>query len=209
MTKSRKLGLIAAATFLAVSCLNRSSSAQQLNFGGTWSGFESYEVTITLGPFMPVETFSGSGPALFTISNNPDFAGSVDVQLDGFFDVPTPYSQINSGGYLLPPDAFGPTSASGSWAFFAGPPGPFTGNFFLTYQSILPDGEIDVGNGTAVADITDTSYEGGQTTVLFASFQSSNLPEPPSIVLAALAILVIGLVAWMRSFHPRPRARQS
>jgi hypothetical protein len=204
MTKTRKLGVIAVATLLSALSLPRSSSAQGFPspdpvgpLYGSWNGFETFEISVYKnGQQQPVGGFSGSGPATLTIGAD-------------FMEIGTIWGQ----GQNLPIDQFGPTSASGGYNFNVGPGGFSSGNFFVTYQSILPDGQIDVGNGTAVADLTSTFHypipgpsELGET-VGFATF--TTVPEPSSIVPAALAVLVIAVVAWMRGFCRRPRARLS
>jgi hypothetical protein len=98
--------------------------------------------------------------------------------------------------------------------FFAGnggSAGSTVANFFVTYESILPNGQIDVGNGSAGADLTTIEFDFGEPvsteTVRFATF--TTVPEPPSSVLAGLAILVIAAVAWMRGLRRRLQARLS
>ncbi len=208
MTKTRKLGVIAVATLLSALSLPRSSSAQggppyfpppyylPGPVYGSWNGFETFELSAyEIGQQQPIDVFSGSGPATLTIGA-------------GFMEIGEIFGQ---GGVSI--DQLGPTSASGGFGANYGPGGFGSGNFFVTYQSILPDGQIDVGNGTAVADLTSGFYyeipgtfELGET-VGFATF--TTVPEPSSIVPAALAVLVMAVVAWMRGFCRRPRARLS
>ena len=210
MTKTRKIGVIAVATLLSALSLPRSSSAQAYPFPppyglpgpvyGSWTGFETFEISVyKIGQQQPIGGFSGSGPATLTIGAD-------------FMEIGTIWGQ---GGVSI--DQLGPTSASGGFGANYGPGGFGSGNFFVTYQSILPDGQIDVGNGTAVADLTagyyylvpgttPGSYELGET-VSFATF--TTVPEPSSIVPAALAVLVIAVVARMRGFCRRPSARLS
>jgi hypothetical protein len=202
MTKTPKLGVIAVATLLSALSLPRSSSAQGFPspdpvgpLYGSWNGFETFEISVYKnGQQQPVGGFSGSGPATLTIG--ADFIEIGDI--------------FGQGGVSF--DQLGPTSASGLYNFFDGPGGFTSGNFFVTFQSILPDRQIDVGNGTAVADLTSGFFYGlpdggvGET-VGFATF--TTVPEPSSIVPAALAVLVIGVIAWMRGFCRRPRARLS
>jgi hypothetical protein len=97
-------------------------------------------------------------------------------------------------GLLSPDDAFGPTSAIGSLLPVGGPSGQSFGKFAVSYESILPDGEIVVGDGTALADLTEFFFDTpdpGDEIIRTASFQSSNIPEPSSIVLATSAALMI------------------
>jgi hypothetical protein len=112
---------------------------------------------------------------------------------------------MEATGLLSPLNAFGPTSATGSLLPYGGLGNGGAGNFFLTYEAILPDGMIEVGNGSALADITTGIRDGAQNyNVGFATFQST-IPEPSSIVQAALAILTIAIVACTRHhvFHKR------
>ena len=93
-----------------------------------------------------------------------------------------------------------------------GPGGNNTGNFFLTYESILPNGQIDVGNGNATADLTTFEYDlqspVATVTESFATFISV-VPEPPSRVLAGLAILVMAAIAGARRLRRSVQARLS
>jgi hypothetical protein len=210
MTKTRKIGVIAVATLLSALSLPRSSSAQggfPGNFYhgpeyGSYTGFDTYEISEYVSNQL-VASYSGGGPATLTLGANYMEIGP--IYGTGVYQ--TPYSN--------PPffDPFGPTSTAGGFGGGGGFGGFSSGNFVLTYQSILPDGQIDVGNGTAVADLTSGFYyeipgtfELGET-VGFATF--TTVPEPSSIVPAALAVLVIAVVAWMRGFCRRPRARLS
>jgi hypothetical protein len=201
MMKTQKLSLIAAATFLVVLSLPRSSSAQTID--GYWRGFESYTTTVNLG-LGQFETYSGSGPASLSIYNLPFDSSDFAVQLSGSF----PGSDELAAG-VLSPAVFGPTSAAGSIFPFGGAPISTFANFFVTYQSILPDGQIDVGNGGGVADFTSFNIAPpvGLESTTFATF--TTVPEPPSIVLAALAALVIAVVARIRGFRARPWFRVS
>jgi hypothetical protein len=198
MSKTQKVGLIAAATaFLALS-MPGSSSAQFFPPLGTWAGYDSFEISVFDFSGNLISSRSGSGPATFSIA--------ID-----YMDIAGAGALIIGTGPFTPPDPFGPTSASGSISFGGGPGGSTSGNFFLTYESILPNGQIDVGNGGAVADLTTIEYDfsepGPTVTESFATFNT--VPEPPSSVPAGLAILVIAAVAWMRRFRRRVQARLS
>ena len=92
----------------------------------------------------------------------------------------------------LSPDAFGPTSANGSLLPVRGLDGQSFGNFAVSYEAILPDGNIVVGDGNALADLTEITFGENGETITFASF--SNIPEPSSIVMATSATLLI--LAW-------------
>ena len=213
MAKTQNVRLIAAATaFLALS-LPQSSSAQFFPplFPsppiGTWTGYESYDILVSSdfpGGGSLSKVYSGSGTATLYI-------GLDYMYIFGPGNVAAGPGVVGSQGAFVPPDPFGPTSASGSLFFDSGPAGSATGNFFLTYESILPNGQIDVGNGSAVADLTTIGYGLGPpdfaVITSFATF--TTVPEPPSSVLAGLAILVIAAVAWVRRFRRRAQARLS
>jgi hypothetical protein len=200
MTTTKRLGFIAVLTLLsAVS--PRISYAQDIF--GSWTGVEEYNVEVFLADGQQVGNYSGSAPATFDISTLefPNMYMLVAAS-------PPAYS-VYGAGLLSPLDAFGPTSAAGSMEAFGGYGGQDGGDFFLTYQSILPDGQIVNGNGSAIADVSSVSIdEFGTQTISFASFQST-VPEPSSIVQAALAVLAATLVLAWRSFRPRLRTRLS
>jgi hypothetical protein len=200
MAKTQIVRLIAAATAFVALSLPGSSSAQIEIPRGTWTGFDTFDITVT--NFLTeqiISSDSGNGPATLSI-------GLDKIVIQGG----TVFPIIGEGG--ISADEFGPTSASGSFNFDGGPAGTFVANFFLTYESILPNGQIDVGNGSAVADLTTIEYDfshGPDYTTIesFATF--TTVPEPPSSVLAGLAILVIAAVAGMRGFRRRLQARLS
>jgi hypothetical protein len=201
MTKTRKLSLIAATILLSALSLPRSSTAQTLE--GSYAGVEYYDTSVYQAGTL-ISSLSGWTTANLYIDGGP--GNGLSMYILG----QPPASDVFGQGTLSPPDAFGPTSATGSLFLDAGPGGLVVGNFFLTYESILPNGQIDVGNGGAVADLTTTSFffpSPQDVTVSFASFTS--VPEPSSIVPAALAVLVIGVIAWIRCFRQRLRVRPS
>jgi hypothetical protein len=205
MAKTQKVRLILAATAFVALSLPRSSSAQPPPTpSGTWTGYESFEISVfDLISGHLLSSHSGAGPGTLFIGP-AGTTGFTLLIISGAADVV-------GLGLLLPPDAFGPTSASGRIFLEAGPAGSTSGNFFLTYESILPNSQIDVGNGIAIADLTTTEFDFQlpvQTrTESFATF--TPVPEPPSSVLAGLAILVVAAVAWMRRFRRRVQARLS
>jgi hypothetical protein len=202
MSKPQKVRWIAAATaFLALS-LPGSSSAQFIpSPSGTWTGIETFDITATnAATGQIISSDSGSGPAILSIGNS-------NVTIEGA------HIPIIGDGIIIPGD-FGPTSASQSFSFDGGPAGAFSGNFFVTYESILPNGQIDVGNGGAVADLTTIEFNlvgppFSIRTVSIVTFATLPVPEPPSSVLAGVAILVIATIAWMRGFRRRLQARLS
>ena len=201
MAKTQKARWIAAATAFVALSLPGSSSAQIENPQGTWTGYDTFEITVSnylTGQL--ISSDSGSGPATLSF-------GLSKMIIEGA------HRPIIGEGPISA-DEFGPTSASGSFNFFGGPAGIFVGNFFVTYESILPNGQIDVGNGSAVADLTTgvlDDFDGpiSTWTVIHSFATFTTVPEPPSSVLAGLAILVIAAAAWMRSFRRRLQARLS
>ena len=201
MSKPQKARWIAAATaFLALS-LPESSSAQFITPFGTWTGVDTFEITVSnVHTGQLISSDSGSGPATLSLA--------FDIMTIEGDHIPI----IGEGN--IPPGEFGSTSASGSFNFAGGPAGTFVGNFFVTYESILPNGQIDVGNGSAVADLTAIEFNNPESfaiqTSIFATFTTAvPVPEPPSSVLAGVAILVIATVAWMRGSRRRLQARLS
>jgi hypothetical protein len=198
MAKTQIVRWIAAATAFVALSLPGSSSAQIQIPQGTWTGFDTFDITVS--NFLTgqlISSDSGSGPATLSI-------GFDSMAIEGGH-IPI----IGVGSSSL----FGPTSASGSINFDGGPAGTFVGNFFVTYESILPNGQIDVGNGSGVADLTTIEFdfrEPVSTSTTIESFATfTTVPEPPSSVLAGLAILVIAAVAGMRGFRRRLQARLS
>jgi hypothetical protein len=200
MAKAQKIRLIAAATaFVALSLPGSSSAQSPGQILGTWTGYDSVEISVfDFSSGQLLSSYSGSGPA------------TLSMEID--------YMVIAGGGAVIigtgpynPPDPFGPTSASGIINFNGGPAGSTIGNFFLTYESILPNGQIDVGNGSAVADLTTIEYDFespvATVTESFATF--TTVPEPPSRVLAGLAILVMAAIAGARRFRRSVQTRLS
>jgi len=195
--KIEKLSLIAAATFLSVLSVPGSSSAQIVGTPiGEWSGVYSFQTTVyDFGK--PTEHYSGGGRGYLVLS----YTGFPDWEM-----TITP-NFISVGGRLSPPDPFGPTSASGSLLAFGGPGGSSYGDFSVTYESILPNGQLDVGDGSAIADLTRIFYINELESITYATF--TTVPEPTSIVHAALAVIVIAVVASIRAFRKRLCARQT
>ena len=200
MSKTQKVRWIAAATALVALSLPGSSSAQIEIPRGTWTGFDTFDITVTnFFTGQLISSDSGSGPATLSI-------GLDTLTIDGG----TVFPIIGEGG--ISADEFGPTSASGSLNFNDGPGGSFVGNFFVTYESILPNGQIDVGNGSGVADLTTIVFDfshGIDSTVTESIATFTTVPEPSSGMLAGLAILVIAAVAGMRGLRRRLQARLS
>ena len=106
MTKTRKLGVIAAVTILSALTLPRSSTAQTPE--GFWSGIESF-TTETFHENMPPTFSSGTGPAVLDLLS---FGGFPNYSMSLFGNFPGGSFFIS--GRLSPADAFGPTSATAS-----------------------------------------------------------------------------------------------
>jgi hypothetical protein len=184
MMKTGKVSLIVAATFIAALSLPRSVSAGEIS--GGWVGSAFVQTSQVVDGVPVVSSFSGPASLGITAGINFGFDGEMIVAGDGF-------SVLVFG--RLSTEGFGPTSANGSLLpTTGGPAGSSFGNFAVSYEAILPDGNIVVGDGTAVADLTEISVGNNGETITFASFQSSNIPEPSSIVMATSAALLI--LAW-------------
>jgi len=195
------LSLIAALTFFSALWLPRPSDAGSVY--GTWSGVETgYAQEYLNGHFLGT-TYLSPMPATLYISYDPS-QPFVDVDINSKFSVDMSGISITGA-----PIDFGPESASGSifggYGYYGLSP---VANYFVNYESILPDGMLVTGGDSAVADITYLNLDGNRTGgVLFFSFQT--VPEPSSIVPAASAVLMIVIFAWTRSCRPRPRRRLS
>jgi hypothetical protein len=190
----KPLALVAVLAIVSLVSPPRSASAGDIV--GTWYGDVSYMLEVVVnGSFVGYSSGSYFGQMVL------DYSGANLTMTIGTY-----YSE---GSQYF--DPFGPNSATGT---IFGPPsysGVNVGNYEVTYQSILPDGTIDTMNGTAVADIFvnmgDPLGNGELGNVDFQSVGSQPIPEPSSLVLAGAAILIMGMIAWMRTFRPRPWAR--
>ena len=132
MTKAERLGLSATLVFLLATSLPPASEAQALY--GSWTGIDIYSIDY-FSNGQVVDVSDGSVPTSLGISLDPD----------------TMFAQVATGSAEISSTIFdvtvGPQSASGT----VYEPGFYSGigfaNFFVTYQSILPDGTIQYGNG--------------------------------------------------------------
>jgi hypothetical protein len=195
----KQLGFVAALTLVLALALPQLSSAGAIS--GTWDG----AIYLTVENFVNAQ-YVGSTSTYFLgqMSLVYDPAGSMSMTIT------TP---LSIGDFLLigpqSSDPFGTNSASGtvSGVFYPDPARgpPPTGDFFVTYRSILPDGSIDTSTGTANGDIIDIVADTNGTGQLF-DLNFATIPEPPSIVPAAFAFLIIGSRPWTRGFRPRPRS---
>ena len=151
---------------------------------GSWSGV----VTVTTMEYLNGQnlgiTETGYYPAPFSLSYDSD-TDDLTISING--------TEINGEPY---PVFFGPQNADGSiYLFFNLLDGNgWAGDFFVTYKSILPGGMIDTSTGGAVADITVFGLDGtGSGDVTYTAF--STVPEPSSIALGALSILLVAISA--------------
>jgi hypothetical protein len=200
MTKTQRVRWIAVPIFFSAISLPGSSYAQQID-SGTWIGVESYSATFYGANQMIIGESSGSN--IWTTFNLEFLYSSSDLNIAGIgmsvgsFSIPFTFLDSNL-------QLFGPQEASGSMNADIYHLYYDTGNFFVTYQAILPDGSIDTTGGFADADmtlvITNTS---GAAEHVFVEFQGVGVPEPSSLVLAASGILMVSIFAWMRGFTGR------
>jgi hypothetical protein len=200
MTKTQRVRLIAVLIFFSAISLPGSSYAQQID-SGTWIGYESYSATFYGANQMIIGESSGSN--IWTTFNLEFLYSSSDLNIAGIgmsvgsFSIPFTFLDSNL-------QLFGPQEASGSMNADIYHLYYDTGNFFVTYQAILPDGSIDTTGGFADADmtlvITNTS---GAAEHVFVEFQGVAVPEPSSLVLAATGTLMVSIFAWMRGFTGR------
>jgi len=196
MTNIQTLGLITALTFGSAIALPGSCRADVIY--GTWIGSES-QITYEFVNGNFISTEQSGFPATFFIS--------YDSSADTVFMSVTDTNNTSIGFSLyaedvsVPPDSvsFGPQSASGS--VVVGNPtlpvGESFGDFFLTYNAILPSGMIDTSTGGAVADMSINDVDPlGNGDFYGVGFQST--PEPASIVQVVSGSLFVAILAWMR-----------
>jgi len=188
---TKRLGLIAGLTFCLALSLPCSSTAGDIN--GTWNGVVSFSIQ----DYQNLQLVGSS-------------SGSVAGQMSLAYDSSVHTMSMSIGEFQIIGDQlfdpFGPNAATGTM-FGDVSPGPGydgapIGNYSVDYLSILPDGSIDASSGFAAGDlsiVTLTPFGTGE--IIFLSFHT--VPEPSSIVLAAPAVLAIGVVGWMQ----RPRRR--
>ena len=195
MTKAGRSTFAVAVSSLLLLSLPELTYAQQQVAYGTWEGYATYTETdydqmgnvigvystsglsalnvgIFNNTFGSLEYFSG------TVSGPLGFSGPLGVTLGG------QYSDYNYSVF-----SFGPTSASGG--DFAGGYAGFDGYFDVTYQSILPDGEMDTRGGFAVAQYSGNTDLGYESPYIAWSASFTSVPEPSSIVPMAIGAVVV------------------
>jgi hypothetical protein len=200
MTKTQRVRLVAVLIFFSAISLTGSSYAQQID-SGTWSGFESYSTTFYGTNQMIIGETSGSN--IWTTFNLEFVSSFSDLNLVGV--------AMSVGGFSIPFTFLGsnlqlddPQVASGSMNTDIYHQYEDFGDFFVSYQAILPDGSIDTTGGFADADMTILiTHTSGAAERTFVEFQSGSVPEPSSLVLAASGILMVSIFAWMRGFTGR------
>jgi hypothetical protein len=194
MTKTQRVRLIAVLIFFSAISLPGSSYSEQI-YSGTWTGVESYS-TIFYGANQMI-TSETSGSNIWT-SFSLEFRLIPDSTVVGI--------GMSIGNFSIPftlPDShiqfYDPQDASGSMNIDIYHEYDDSGNFFVSYQAILPDGSIDTTGGFADADMTILfANTSGPVERAFIEFQSVSVPEPSSLVLAASGILMVSIFAWMR-----------
>ncbi len=195
--RTATLALIAAISLLCIFSPTRPCLAQTTAYG-TWYGIEDYSITY----------YDQYGN--ITGGYSESIAATLIVEFGSYGAIVGGPIGFNPQFYTV--TSFGPTSASGST--FAGGLAGFSGNFDLTYQSILPDGEIVVGDGFAVADFsayTDPYFFGSGYSE-FASFEGTAppAPEPPALAQIAIGVVVIAAFVGIRTYRAeRPALAQS
>jgi hypothetical protein len=203
MMKTRRLYPIVAFIVFATISLPQSSYAQpKVVATGIWAGTEYFSNYYYLDTTLLYATSGSNDQASLTLQ---------------FYDLPFDTSMSLSG--FLSSNRFGVTTTEfrtfnsqqaigqtfGSYYH----QGSFIGNFDVTYQSDFANGiidTIDTNGGYAVADATivdDTNPFAGNYVVSFVSFESSSVPEPSSLVLAAAGLLTALVFAWARGFFGR------
>ncbi len=113
----------------------------------------------------------------------------------------TPDSSTEPSGSVSGGSGFAsidPQSAGGSTSVLGGG-GVTSGEFFATFESIMPNGQI-VGGLSASANVDFAEAIGNK--FYRSDIQFTTVPEPSSIVQGALAVLMVGLFAWFRGFGP-------
>jgi hypothetical protein len=205
MTKTQKLILIPALTCFCAVALPPSSDADSVF--GTWTGVESFSEVVSGIDGQIISESSGSNiPAVLSISFASFYPGSLQPQridMSVFGDSGFSISGQPSSG--MP--TLGPQIADGYVVPFQQGHGQEFVYYALTYQSILPDGSIDITGGSAEATMRYSYYDElyGNSGNGFVSFQSQSVPEPSSIVLAAIASLMIFIFARRQGFLSIPK----
>ena len=207
MTKIRRLSVIAAMTFISAIAVPRMSDAQSVS--GTWTGVESFSQVISEPGGQIMSESSGSNvPAVLSMTfSGFSYPQALDMSVladYGGFDI-----SVFGPVYPLEPLAplLNPQSADGNVVNFDQHRSQEWGFFALTYQSILPDGNIDTTGGSAFANFHFSAYSDSENLYYsgFGQFQSQDLqgvPEPSSIVLAVTAAMIGLIFAWVDAAGP-------
>jgi hypothetical protein len=156
---------------------------------GTWNGVESIQVFDYVFGQQVGQSEQSNIPATFSFT--AAFYG--DPTTPGVLDLGIGSTEMNGASRGL---TMGSGTISGSTQTGIIDNG---GDFSATFQSIMPDGQIVVGDGIASAVIeTNTGTTTGNGVVTWTHFTSVITPEPASIVQAASSILIIAICAWLR-----------
>ena len=201
MIRNQKLSLIAAAALAVLLTMPGSSEAQGPGpIEGTWFGYYSYVINVQFDN-EPIEVLRGSTSGYLEVTNH---SGGIDMSMTVYGN--SPYAPIEGFGTLSPLDAFGPTSASGSLLQVGGPDGLSYGTFDLNYQS-FNGGQIDVGDGAAYANLSEIYLLEANPGITYfnAHVIFATVPEPASLILAALAALIVPAAVRIRGNRRRRR----
>jgi hypothetical protein len=153
-----------------------------LIISGSWSGVTS-ETIMDYSQYQLIDTTELSFADTLSISFDVNVDNGIVDSVEGY-GLGVSFGAQGGGGTII--------------SFEGGTLGSDTANFFVTYQSILPDGTIDTSIGSATADFTFVSgLDGaGNGDLIFASF--TTVPEPSSIVMGTLGTLATVLLIWAR-----------
>lgn len=183
MRMPRKRFLTAALILCSSTVFSCSSEAGPVT--GEWMGIETYyDVVIHNGKIVSIE----SGTVDATLSVEFGSNGRLDVTLS---TGPT----FNTGHGL-----YGPTAAAGAGVTL-GLSQSQGWRFAATYESISPDGQIENGDGTAVAGITTVQqsdpFHPHKNYIEIDHVNFTSVPEPASISLA-MSGLAAAAIFWSR-----------
>ncbi len=150
---------------------------------------------------MLVSQSSGTGPATFQFTAMESGYWSLDVTPPGG----------EAGSFSLGGGVSYDSQSAAAYFGVQTPDAVVQVSFSATYESIMPNGQIVVGNGSSATVVIEQDYVDGQGdgTDSFVDFTALIVPEPASIVPAALAVLMLVTFAWIRGFRLRSWLRLS
>jgi hypothetical protein len=179
MTTAKRLGLIAVLTVSAI-FLTRSSHAQ--TFSGSYTGIETVSIEE-----------SSPGGQNFILTEIPPVAATMSYSLEtlqGNFG----YLELSISGYSQ--------GGLATWGLDNG------GNLLASIVDPRDFGSYNGINNSAGLSFYQINVPSpGWQTITYVDFQASSdpvaVPEPSSIVHAALGVLMIAIFAWYRGVRPR------